>query len=563
VVALTVVGTAGLVLSASWVDDAIGLGPVNVVLAVVLVPLLVLALGPGAAGVVRLLWPAVAGVGLGIYLPALWQTPQGMYDALHGARSIDEVLGPVAGNFPLADYVPQYGGMLGLPLVPFRSLVAPEVETTVMAYLSVLSIATIVTACVAAALVLPPGRRALAPLLVVPVLLMKPSSPDKLVPDGVERLFQSVPERSLLPLLLGVLLLLAARRPASWGRWTGAGVVAGVAALNNFESGVTAALAALAATVALRRGWRPVAGVGAGMVAAVLGYLTLLAVTGRAFRPEYLVAFGEEFAGGFAQLPMPPYGNHVFILFVLVASAASAFPVLWHRTEQLSVAAVGGLFFGLWGLAMFPYYVGRSSSMGQLQFFLIPASIAAVWLLVAAAVAVRGHRPSARLAFGAVLCCLPAAVFATAVLKAPSPDMSYKRLTGGFAPGGVFRSTAWKVRPVVDEVRARQITAVAARQRQPVGLFFTSGSIAALRTGLPNASLLAVPEELMPQRPWSLDPNDKGNATFRRLQCQSLAASRFTTVLAEDGVAAGLDPCAAFTRGQSTDGMVVFTRRPG
>jgi len=564
VIVVTVAGTAGLAFSAAWVDAAIGLGPVNLILAVIVAPLLVLAVGPRSNSVVRLLWPAVAGVGIGIYLPALLQTPRGMYDALHGARNIDELLGPAAGNLPLADYVPQYGGMLGLPLIPFREWVADHAEWAVMSYLSLLGLVTVGAACVAAGLMLPRGRRVLATLLVVPVLLMKPSAPEALIPAGLQRLFQTMPQRSLFPLLLAVVLLLAVSRPRSRGRWlTAAGAVAGLAALSNFESGVPATVAAVLALVALRAGWRALACFAGGWVGAVVAYVLFLLVTGRTPRPDYWVAFSLEFASGFAQLPAPPYGNYVFVLFILVASVASAFPVLWRGNPALSVAAIGGLYAGSWGLLMFPYYVGRSSSLGQLQFFLIPGAIGAVWLLVGTSAALQGPRPSSRLGYAALLCCLPAAVFATTVIKAPSPETNVKRLMGQFAPAGQFRSTAWKLLPVVDQERARVIRDVSADAPQPVGLFFNSGNIAALRTGLPNASILAVPEELLPKRPWSLDPTDTGNAAFRRMQCRSLEESGLNSVVAEESIAAGLDGCAGFSRGQSTKGMVIFTRDAG
>ena len=71
--ALTVAGTAGVAFSAAWVDPSIGLGPVNLLLAVVLVPLLVFAVGPGSRGGVRFLWPVVAVVCTALYVPALWQ----------------------------------------------------------------------------------------------------------------------------------------------------------------------------------------------------------------------------------------------------------------------------------------------------------------------------------------------------------------------------------------------------------------------------------------------------------------------------------------------------------
>ena len=233
---------------------------------------------------------------------------------------------------------------------------------------------------------LPTGRRALAPLLVIPVLLMKPSMPEQLLPAGLQRLL-SVPERSLLPAILAVVLLLAVSRPASRSRWMLVGGVASVAALHNFESGAPATVAAVLALVALRAGWRAFGYLAVTWIGVALSYAGVLLLAGGSFRPEYWVGFSLLFAGGYGQMPMPPYGPHVLVIFVLAASVASAFPVIWRRSAALSVAAVGGLYFGSWGLMMFPYYVGRSSSSGQLQFFLLPASIAAVWLLIGAVAA--------------------------------------------------------------------------------------------------------------------------------------------------------------------------------
>jgi hypothetical protein len=486
-----------------------------------------------------------------------------MYDAYHASRSIEELLGPVAGNLPLSDYVPQYGGLLGLPLVPFRALVAADVEWWIMSYLSVLSLVTVGALCAAAALMLPTGRRALAPLLVIPVLLMKPSMPDRLTPAGLQRLFQTIPERSLLPVVLAVVLLLAASRPQSRSCWLWVGAVAGIAALNNVESGAPATVSAVLVLVALRAGWRALGYVVVAWIGVAVTYVVLLLLAGGTFRPEYWVAFILEFASGFALLPMPPYGTYVLVLFVLVASVASAFPVVWKGGASISVAAVGGLYFGSWGLTMFPYYVGRSSSFGQLQFFFIPASVAAIWLLIGAAKAVQGRRPVPRLACAVLLCCLPAALFASTVIKAPSPDMNVKRLGGGFAPSGVFRNTAYKRLPVVDEEQARVIREVSADTPGPVGLFFNSSNVASLRTGLPNASILAVPEELLAHRPWSGNPDDMGNAALRRMQCRSLKASELNSVIAEEGLAEALDSCTGFSRGPADRGMVVFTRDAG
>ena len=95
-------------------------------------------------------------------------------------------------------------------------------------------------------------------------------------------------------------------------------------------------------------------------------------------------------------------------------------------------------------------------------------------------------------------------------------------------------------------------------------MFFASGNVASLRTGLPNASILAAPEELLTQRPRK-DPgsrpgDDPGTAAFRRLQCRSLEASELSSVIADEVFADALDSCTGFSRGPARGGLVVFTR---
>jgi len=564
-VLLSTAGLVGVATSAAWIDDGIGLGPSNLLLAVVLLPVLLLAIGPRSDAFMPYCWPVVAVVGLALYAPPLWQTPRGMYEPWHAAHVIDELLGPAAGSLPLADYVPQYGGLLGLPLFPFAALVSKDVPGWITAYLSILSLATVGVLCAVAALMLPSGRRVLAPVLVVPVLLMKPSPPSKLLVTGLQGFYQAIPGRSLLPAVLALALLVAVHRPGWRARWAWAGAAAGIAALSNFESGVPASLAAVLVLVALRGRWRALAQfLGAWLAVPVLYGLAVLA-TGGTPKISYWLAFTIEFAAGFGKLPMPPYGNFVLLLFVLAASTASAFAVLWRRRAAgpVPAAAVGGLFFGSWGLMVFPYYVGRSSSWGQLQFFLIPASIAAVWLLVSAAEALQTQRGGRLLAVGLLLCGLPSAVFVSGVLKAPSPEGEWLRLSGSFGSISKFRSTTWDAKPVLDPDRAAAVKGAAADASGPVALLLPSGHAAALMAGLPNVSILASPEEMLPNRPWA-EPNDTdtGNETFRQMQCEYLQQSDANTVITDAAFAPALR-CPGFTQRPAAGDLVVLTRTPG
>ncbi|MGL5850786.1 MAG: hypothetical protein ACRCZD_08400, partial [Phycicoccus sp.] len=75
-----------------------------------------------------------------------------------------------------------------------------------------------------------------------------------------------------------------------------------------------------------------------------------------------------------------------------------------------------------------------------------------------------------------------------------------------------------------------------------------------------NVSVLAVPEELISPRPWSGDPQDDGNATFRRIQCEALSRSDVRSVISEDFIADALTECPGWERTGVERGYVVLTR---
>lgn len=234
--------------------------------------------------------------------------------------------------------------------------------------------------------------------------------------------------------------------------------------------------------------------------------------------------------------------------------------MLWRRSGGLTAAALGGFYFGAWGLIMFPYYVARSSSWGQLQFFIIPAVVVAVWLLVGASAVVAERRPLPhRWAAALLLCVLPAAVFVSSVIKAPSPAQSLDRVMKKYGANSELRSTAWARTPVVKEEQAEVIREVAAQLPKPIGLFFTSGNFASLRTGLENVSVLSGPEELLAPRPWAGRPQDPGNTTFRRIQCEALERTDVRSIIAEDFLADALVGCRGWDRTSEQGNYVIFT----
>src|SRR5450759_4130711 len=121
------------------------------------IPLPTLLLGVVVAAGILGLWRAprpialagtvgVAGVALAYVIPALIQIPSGLRDPGNYRFMSDEMVAVAAGRFPLADYIPQYNGLLGFPVAPILHWFPARSELIVLGWLILLPVVALAVA---------------------------------------------------------------------------------------------------------------------------------------------------------------------------------------------------------------------------------------------------------------------------------------------------------------------------------------------------------------------------------------------------------------------------------
>jgi len=344
------------------------------------IPLPTLLLGVVVAAGILGLWRAprpialagtvgVAGVALAYVIPALIQIPSGLRDPGNYRFTSDEMVAVAAGRFPLADYIPQYNGLLGFPVAPILHWFPARSELIVLGWLILLQV---VALAVAVALpVLAGGWRHLAPALILacapPLIALK-------LGNSASTYFADVPMRVVLPSITILATYLALRRRLRVrlrrpGRFLLVGAIAGLSALSNPDYGVPV-LVAVAVVVVLAGGSlssRAISGcaVAAGALAVFLGYGAIGTITHHAVNWSNWLAFQRVFgAEGFAAEPMEPFGLHIAVVALFVSTSVVGFVlIMTSRPGGSSFAFRQGVLLALcggWGLLSLPYFAGRS-----------------------------------------------------------------------------------------------------------------------------------------------------------------------------------------------------------
>lgn len=518
-VVLLLAGLTGLFLGVAWIEPLdgrvglwMGFGTNVLLLAIALVPALYLALHHPDARIVRFLALASVAFASVVYLPSVLQPIWGVINSFHSGYIFNELLAPTQGHFLLGTQIPQYTSLFGLPLGllwrVFPGLNGTHAPGALMAfYLTGLALVTLGGLVLLAYRVLPVKLRALALLLMVPLVLVKVQPPTTEA-GSIAVLFSALPIRTLPVIAVGLLLTVHADR-GGVRRSAAVGVAAGLAALNNFEFGVPCAIAALLALWLSRRdlrsGIRALAAFVAAALAPFLIYALALYAVGQPLQWRYWIAFSLNFADGFGSVPMPIVGPHLLVLSILIAGVTSGAYFLRAaargRQGESQIrehrAALTALFFGLAGLGSFGYYVGRSVISGQLQvflFYIAPIIAANLTLLAVPRLSERAKWSD----IGATaLILFPAALAVAVVLQAPDARQEWSRVALTNKSGHEFS--------ILDaEVSGLAKRAAAARQTSGSTALATAvhnGNYLEAYSGLPNYSAIDSPGDA-----WLLSP---------------------------------------------------------
>jgi hypothetical protein len=320
---------------------------------------------------------------------------------------LNEMLAQAANKIPDSNFMPLYEHMYGWLLKPFaHHFDANTLTAMACIILSVCSMLAVFFGVLIAYRAL--GRRSLtmAVLLVVPLACVTTYHNPLINLAGA---FQDLPVRIFPGMLMGALgieeLLRIRSGQVSPKRIAILGAVGGLAAWSDHDFAVESVfvLSGLLLLSSGRRfsGWNPVLYFGGGLLLAVLAYPVVLALSGDPISLKELFYFQSLFGHGFGEYPIQIPGPVMFVLPLIIGSAAVGSYVMWQRRGIGNVerkravyeerAALTAAYFGIWSIVAFTYYMNRSIASGQLQIFLLPTGVAA------SALAAMGIRPASEI----------------------------------------------------------------------------------------------------------------------------------------------------------------------
>jgi hypothetical protein len=321
----------------------------------------------------------------------------------NNAYMLDEMLAQAAGKVPDSDFMPLYEHMYGWVLKPF----AHHLDVTTLTAMACVIFAACSMAAVALGVLVAHralDRRSLtmAVLLVVPITCVTTSHNPLINLAGA---FQDIPIRLFPGMLMGALgveeLLRVRRGEIRVWRIAVVGAVAGLVAWSNHDFAVESVVVfgGLLLLSSGRRfsGWKPMVYFCAGFLGVTLGYPGIMALTGNPISLRELFYFQSLFGHGFGEYPVQIPGPVMFVMPLIVGTAAVGVYAIWKRRGEGNEAralatyeeraALTAAFFGVWSVVAFTYYLNRSISAGQLQIFLLPSGVSV------SALAAMGIRP--------------------------------------------------------------------------------------------------------------------------------------------------------------------------
>jgi hypothetical protein len=481
---------------------------------------------------------AITGI---VYLPEVVQPQNGIIngsDATH--QVIEEIVGPLVGNYPGVNYLGTYTTILGLPLVPLRVLGLSNgaLMLAVIIWVNLLTLMTILGLYAILRAILPSLSKGLTLLCVNAFVLVSGSWGS--AASNVESL-SMIPGRVCVPVVAGAVLVRSfrqkAKMPSTW--WFAvAGALSALGALNNVEFGLPAAVAALVvvtvATYRSQMGLVNMLSFVGGSISVALLYATFsFAVNGPYdFRYRLGVYAGRRYSPGeiFPALSFHNIMLAIFVAAIVLGLIGMSGGSTWR--EELRAPSTLSVYGGIWGLLAFPYCAYRcvAGMYMSTQIYLVPLLVA-----IAGIVGMTWKQMSHWLQhdLSTSLLALPLALVTAltlaSVVQAPNPIDEWRRVTGRALNDGWSMSSgrAPANRWDTGKVDWLDLAVVNLAQREfsseSIGYFGYMGNSVELATGMRNYSRVNSGEVL----------SIVGNEQIRQLACARVEASgpRFLLVI--------------------------------
>jgi hypothetical protein len=436
------------------------------------------------------------------YFPSIMSFPNGITAVWSMRWSLNELIAPLAGTFPLFNFTSQYSSLLGYPLLILKFIAPKELwPLFVLMYVNLLIFLQFLLMGNLIKKVFP--KVSFIICLFVPCSISLVQLPMGRNPSSsIIASLTATPSRTFLPILaLTFCVYWAINRKMVYAIITG--FACGLTAINNLEFGIwfTLILSAVAFASYLK----------------ILHYFDrksirsffyALILTNGAFfigsalisKPYdyrrhiiFLRAFGKD---GFGNIPMPLFGLFVFVFTMLALTAVMAMRLSYelrnqaHLEQGLSVAILIGLIIGPWSILSLLYYAGRSTNAGQLQIFLIPLSLCIFAIIRMTLYEFRGsldfrqiylHSP----VFNIFLLVLPFSL----ILQAPNPLAEINRWTNS-----PYQWTLEGIR--TSDVGISLTKFQTENPTKQIGYFGNNGNLMEISIGIENLGTINFPYDL-------------------------------------------------------------------
>ena len=398
------------------------------------------------------------------YLPSFIQPFNGLIELHHSRYILNDLLIQASGKWPYNEVMPQYVGLLGLPLKLITFISPSFTVNSALLWVNFLVISEVVILALITKYVLDLKSWGVALIATSSVVFIK-VQPNQEIWGSIAQHMNLVPARTILPLVLLFTLLRLNKSEihrASTPSAVAVGVIAGITAFNNPEFGIPAAVAVVIILLALLSSRRI-----STLIFAITVISTLVtfgsiffayAMFGDVLQVSTWIAMIQVHGfDGYMNLPMPDFGLWVFFYATLGTSAIIGSLALFGKglLHQLSVkdsnTAIVLAFAGLWGSSTLFYFTGRSL-VPEIVVFLIPLSLTIIcYIQILRNSHLRDNHPSKmRTSLSVLPVFLVALIPLVSLFSAPNPAFEWRRVTGHGERWGAARLTE---RPSFTEMR--------------------------------------------------------------------------------------------------------------
>lgn len=502
----------------------LGFGPYALLLALIILPVVFKIIEWRSLNIIwKILLSTLFLANTILVIPSFWQSAATVIDPDHSEYVINELLAPLVGHWPYADFIPQYQSFYGFLLKPFvGGMNAAQISNLALMSLTILSFITLIVGVFIAWNAIDRRSIALATGLVIPFTCLTQFPTREGYLGSIAALLSGLSIRVFPGLaLLGLLILLIRKTSGSTSikrtTWFLVfGFISGLVTWQSQDFGIAAVVTSF--LVIAYAGSTRYIEVKTSVIA-LIGYLPGFAVypiiagaAGKSVNFKFFLFFARQFSSGFGAERIRTPGPVLFILPLLVLLVVTH-GIYIHKSKKssaesgdYSLNSLIGFSFGLWSLFGFTYYLNRSYASGQMQVLFLPLTIS-----LAAFIGILIKDPVRTLVFGNLqkgflfsprsikernfawvlpLLLIISIPFASLLLT-PNPSVEMKRIHDGKT------SPRWPKPTVVASVSDAKIAAAYAKEKGlSLGFFGASSFYVEKESGVKSLSILNSPFDL-------------------------------------------------------------------